>query len=226
VDLTHQRKVFEVTNPSTLQRRVPVVPAVESISNHIGKPMSASSSAYAVEIAFTTYGESLHEYNLTLGHPNNYAPTFAPRIFPAPKALDQYQVNYGPILAVASSSEPYGSHALMSAAPNLQEDAAIISRRDSKDSGVSMGLEMTNKDSNDSQVCTGLRGVPCEFTIVANSTKAPQAALSLSETDFARHTPFEWPPTNDRNDHTSRSWDHKTMLQIGNASVGHGHFQN
>jgi Gti1/Pac2 family transcription factor len=219
--LNYPRNGIEMVNQSVLQRRVPAVVAPENFPSNTGKGTNMCSSDYAAPVTFATYEQSLHSYNLTLGHTKPYAQAFAPRIYPAAR---QHQGDDGMRFAVVSCSGSNGSRAPLSTATNLQRDGVNFHRRDSLDSLVSMGIGKAIQETDRGQTRSGFQGVPQEATPTANSVEARHAPQRSLQTDFAHQALFDFPPSNDPNGRTILVWDGKGIFQMGNASVGHGHY--
>lgn len=222
VQLTYPQHEYEVGGQNLLQRHIRVMDAPENYSSHSEKTQSMCSSNYAMAYTSTTYEQTINAYNLTLGYMDHYAPIPSlaptPHTYSAPARPGQYQEDHKLKFALASSSSTDDSPAPISTVTNVQRDTIVRHQRDSVDSGVSLAMNKTVKNSN-SEAQNGVR----EVILTTTSAEAQTAFQSSSQTDFAHYIPFGWPPSNERKDRTGRLAN-KGFWQTGNASAGHGHY--
>jgi Gti1/Pac2 family transcription factor len=139
---------------------------------------------------------------------------------------EPYQGDYRQHLVVAASSNSEGSRATIPPTENIQRDTSSFHQRGSEDSGVLIFMDKIVNDSASRHNHNSFYGFPRDVILTTNSIAAQKNQPSSSQVDFACHVSYEESLSTGKKHRVAISLDGKGMWQIGNASIGHGHYQN
>jgi hypothetical protein len=147
-------------------------------------------------------------------------------LFLAPQKTEHHQGDYKQYFFAASSSKSEGSRASMPTVGILQRDVSLLYRRDSEDSGILMSMDKMVNDLAFSHSQNSVYRFPQDTSLTANSAPVLNTLRDLSQADFTGQEAYEAPLSNGQNYQVVMSLDKTSMWQLGNASAGHGHYQN
>jgi hypothetical protein len=137
----------------------------------------------------------------------------------------EYQQSY---MAVSGYQHDAG-RGMMSTAPHLQpEPASMFHRRDSEDSGVSMSLEKGGMSASYFEGPHGYYPMPRSIDLHQGGYDARKGLPVQSPPDYRRHPlpdRAESSAVNYRLGMPGNSREMWQVPQVGNVSVGHGHYQ-
>ena len=222
---TYPRNRYEMTPKGFQQRQTSIVQTLGNYSSNDRTLNRLYSPNYdSIPITSTAYKHGLPVYNWTAGSANYHVAV--PGSYPAPQKTEHHQGDYEQHFFATSSSKSEGSRASMPTVGILQRDVSLLYRRDSEDSGVSMSMDKMVNDLTFSHNQNNVYGFPRATSLIANSIPVLDTLPDLSQADFTGQEAYEAPLSNGQNYRVAMSLDKTGMRQLGNASAGHGHYQN
>jgi Gti1/Pac2 family transcription factor len=221
---TYPLERYEITKPSFLQHQIPMMPVLHTYLSNGGTANKLHNSDNAMPLTSTTPYHGLPGFASTVRYPNQHIN--AAGHYPAPQRPEPYQGDYRQHLVVAASSNSEGSRAAIPPTENIQRDTSSFHQRGSEDSGVLMFMNKIVNDSASRHNHNSFYGFPRDIILTTNSIAAQKNLPSSSQADFACHVSYEESLSTGQKHRVAISLDEKGMWQIGNASVGHGHYQN
>jgi len=222
---TYPRNRQEMTTQSFLQHQIPRMSAFDSHSSNDETANKLYNSNYDMPIASPVYEHGLHAHISTVGYINHHIS--ARGNYPTPQRPEHHQGDNRQYYVVTGSSNSEGSRASVSTAGNLQPDLSIFYRRDPGDSGVSVSPDKTTVNgSTFSHIQNSFYGFPRDVILTTNSIAVQISPTSSPQTDFASQVVYEGSHSNGQKNRIAIYLDKTGMWQLGNASAGHGHYQN
>ena len=218
----YPRNRYEMTTQGFLQHQIPRMPAFDHYSSNDGTANKLYNSNYTLSIASSAYEHGLPPYISTV---SNHHIT-ARGNYPTPQGPEHYQRDNRKFLAATGTCNLGGIHESMPIAGNLQRDVSFLHRRDSEDSGVSMSMDKTANDSTFSHNQNSFYGFPRGVMPTTNSIAVQKTLPSSSQADFGGQVAYEESLSNEQKNRIVISLDNTGMWLLGNASAGHGHYQN
>jgi hypothetical protein len=208
---------YEMPNQTYGVNHVPM----ESNPTYAANNTNMYNSGYTMPLTSTPYENNTPAYAAPVGFTNQYVPS--PGGYPAQQRSDQYDPDYRQRIVVAGSAGSDGSRAPMPTATHVQRESSHFNRRDSDDSGVSMSMDKVMNDPNYNQGQNSYYGYSRDAPL-AQASLATQKVLPSLVQDYSRPFSYDRAHLNGPSYNVPLPMSQKESWQMGNASIGHGHY--
>jgi hypothetical protein len=219
----YPRNRYEMTTQDFLEHQIPRMPAFDHNSSNGGTASKLYNANYALPIASPAYEPGLPAYTSTAGYSNHYVTAHGN--YPEPQRPELYRGDKE-YFAVEGTCNSEGIRESMPTVGSLQRNISFLHWRDTEDSSVSMSMDKTANDSIPSHNQDSFYVFPRGAILTTNSIAVQKTLSRSAQADFGGQAEYEGLLSNEHKNRMTISLDNRGMWLLGNASAGHGHYQN